>query len=98
MVSISDYPSLEQDIARAVRIALEEDIGDGDITARLIPAEQRAEATIITREDCVVCGGPWVDEVFRQLDPAIQIEWKVKDGDYISANTTLCSLKGNARN
>jgi nicotinate-nucleotide pyrophosphorylase (carboxylating) len=97
MVSISDIPNLDKDIVRAVRIALEEDIGDGDITARLIPAEQSAEATIITREDCVVCGTPWADEVFRQLDPGVTIEWKVKDGDKIDANTTLCTLKGNAR-
>ncbi|MCW8196551.1 carboxylating nicotinate-nucleotide diphosphorylase [Proteobacteria bacterium 005FR1] len=97
MVSISDIPNLENDIVSAVSIALEEDIGDGDITAQLIPAEQTADATIITREDCVVCGTPWVDEVFRQLDPGVTIEWKVKDGDKVAANSTLCTLKGNAR-
>jgi nicotinate-nucleotide pyrophosphorylase (carboxylating) len=98
MISISDIHNLEQDIVRAVRIALEEDIGDGDITAHLIPAGQTAEASITTREDCVVCGTPWVDEVFRQLDPNITIDWHVKDGDEVTANTTLCTLEGNARN
>ncbi|MEX1033024.1 MAG: carboxylating nicotinate-nucleotide diphosphorylase [Cellvibrionaceae bacterium] len=98
MISIADIPNLEPDIVRSVRIALEEDIGDGDITAQLIPARQTAEATIITREDCVVCGVPWVDEVFRQLDPSIVIAWQVKDGDSIPANTTLCTLTGNTRN
>lgn len=96
--SIDDYPTLRKDITRAVNIALEEDIGDGDITAQLIPADKTAEATIITREDCVVCGVAWVDEVFNQLDQNIQIDWHVKDGDQIKANTTLCNLYGNARN
>lgn len=97
MTKISDIPKLEQDIVRAVRIALEEDIGDGDITAQLIPVDQSAEASIITREDCVVCGTPWVDEVFRQLDPKVAVDWQVKDGDQVPANTTLCTLNGNTR-
>lgn len=94
---IDDYPTLRADITRAVHTALKEDIGDGDITARLIPADQTARATLITREDCVVCGIPWVNEVFRQLDPAIQIDWQVKDGDFARANDTLCTLAGNTR-
>lgn len=97
MITISDYPSLQKDIVRAVSIALEEDIGDGDITAQLIPAEQTASATIITREDCVICGTAWVDEVFRQLDASVTVEWHVKDGDQVAVNTTLCTLKGPAR-
>lgn len=97
MIKISEIPNLEQDIVRAVRIALEEDIGDGDITAQLIPADQSAEGTIITREDCVVCGTPWVDEVFRQLNPSVIVTWQVKDGDQVPANTTLCTLQGNTR-
>lgn len=97
MISISDYPTLQQDIVRAVSIALEEDVGDGDITAQLIPATQQATATIITREDCVICGTAWVEEVFRQLDPAVTIQWHVKDGDQVAADTTLCTLSGSAR-
>ncbi|GAB1256859.1 carboxylating nicotinate-nucleotide diphosphorylase [Aurantivibrio plasticivorans] len=95
--SLDDYPTLKRDIERAVAIALEEDIGDGDITAQLIPADKTASATIITREDCVVCGCPWVEEVFKQLDPNVTITWNVKDGDHVDANSTLCSLEGNAR-
>lgn len=98
MIKISDYPTLQNDIVRAVSIALEEDIGSGDITAQLIPEGQQATATIITREDCVVCGTAWVDEVFRQVDPAVTIQWHVQDGDQVMANTTLCTLSGSARN
>lgn len=97
MIKISDYPTLQNDIVRAVSIALEEDIGSGDITAQLIPEGQQATATIITREDCVVCGTAWVDEVFRQVDPAVTIQWHVQDGDQVMANTTLCTLSGSAR-
>ncbi|GAB1259446.1 carboxylating nicotinate-nucleotide diphosphorylase [Aurantivibrio plasticivorans] len=95
--SLDDYPTLKRDIERAVAIALEEDIGDGDITAQLIPEDKTATATIITREDCVVCGCPWVEEVFKQLDPNVTITWNAKDGDHVDANSTLCSLEGNAR-
>lgn len=93
----TDIPNLEKDLVRAVSIALEEDIGSGDITAELIPAEQTATATIITREDCVVCGIAWVDEVFKQVDDTIRIDWKVADGDAVSAGTELCTLEGNTR-
>jgi len=93
----STIPSLETDCIRAVTIALEEDIGSGDITAQLIPATQTSQATIITREDCVVCGIDWVEEVFRQLDSSIEINWKVKDGDFVKENTELCKIKGNNR-
>jgi nicotinate-nucleotide pyrophosphorylase (carboxylating) len=77
-------PQLRVDIERTVRWALEEDIGNGDITAELIPADKIATATIITREAAIVCGRPWVDEVFRQLDRDVQLEWHVDDGDAIT--------------
>ncbi|MDX3772528.1 carboxylating nicotinate-nucleotide diphosphorylase [Chromatiaceae bacterium AAb-1] len=87
---------------RSVAAALAEDLGfqspqQGDITASLIPQQQQATATIITREDCVICGTAWVDEVFKQLDTAISISWQVKDGDKVAANTLLCTLQGSAR-
>lgn len=88
---------LEQDRINSVKAALAEDIHDGDITADLIPAEEQAKATIITRDDCVIAGKPWVDEVFKQLDPEVLITWHVKDGDRVGANTTLFTLEGNAR-
>lgn len=93
----TNIPNLEKDLVRAVTIALEEDIGSGDITAELIPADQSATATIITREDCVVCGIAWADEVFKQLDESIVIEWKVSDGESVSAGTEFCTLSGNTR-
>ncbi len=93
----TDIPNLEKDMIRAVNIALEEDIGSGDITAELIPANQTATATIITRENCVVCGVAWVDEVFKQLNESITIDWKVADGDSVQAGAEFCTLSGNTR-
>ncbi|MBB3169081.1 carboxylating nicotinate-nucleotide diphosphorylase [Simiduia aestuariiviva] len=88
---------IAQDRIESVRQALAEDIGTGDITAQLIPADQTARARIITREDCVVAGAEWVNEVFRQLDPSVQVSWHVQDGDRASANDLLFELSGNAR-
>ncbi len=90
-------PLLTQDIRAVVKHALEEDIRDGDITAMLIPADNKAEAQVITREPAVVCGQPWVNEVFRQLDPDVEIEWLVKDGDEVQPEQILFKLKGAAR-
>lgn len=90
-------PHLAQRIHENVAAALAEDIGSGDITAQLIPAEQQAKATIITREDCVFCGKDWVIEVFAQLDKNVVIEWHVEDGESVSANSPLFNLNGNAR-
>ncbi len=88
---------LEQDVIDSVALALAEDIGEEDITAQLIPAEEQGEAHIITREDCIICGRAWVDEVFKQLDPSVEVSWHVADGDNIKANSRLFSLKGSAR-
>ena len=92
-----DDPQFQSDIEQSVRQALQEDIRDGDITAMLIPEDNIATATVITREQAVICGQPWVDEVFKQLDPNVEIEWLVKDGDEIQPNQTLFNLKGSAR-
>lgn len=92
-----DIPNLLNDIQVNVRHALAEDVGDGDITAQLIPADRRARARVITREDCVFCGRAWVEEIFRQLDPAVQIIWQVQDGDSVSADSVLFELEGAAR-
>lgn len=80
-----------------VATALAEDIGSGDITASLIPADRSAKAKIISREDCVICGVDWVNEVFRQIDTDVKVNWLVSDGDKVSANQTLFTLEGNAR-
>lgn len=88
---------LTAEIAANVRTALAEDIGDGDITALLIPAEQHARARVITREDGILCGTAWVDEVFRQVDSRVQVQWHVRDGEQIDADQTLFTLEGPAR-
>lgn len=92
-----DQQHLKADISHAVETALAEDIGDGDITARLVPAEHQARATVISREPAIACGRAWVDEVFAQLDPGVRIDWQVTDGDRIAKNQTLFTLTGPAR-
>src|SRR5690606_16754259 len=88
---------LSSEIEANVRRALAEDVGAGDITAQLIPAERLASARVITREAAVVCGAAWVDAVFRQLDPRVAVHWQVQDGDRVSADQTLFTLEGPAR-
>lgn len=88
---------LTAEIEATVRRALAEDVGSGDITARLIPEERLAHATVITREDAVICGTAWVDAVFRQVDPRVAVHWQVRDGDRVSANQTLFRVEGPAR-
>jgi len=88
---------LTAEIEANVRRALLEDIGSGDITAQLIPAERLAKATIITREDCTIAGTAWVDAVFRQLDPRVAVHWQVADGEHAKANQPLFHLEGPAR-
>jgi len=113
----SELAKLQHDISATVTWALKEDLGvfdeqipcvDQDITAMLIPINEHAVATVITREDCIVCGVAWVNEVFAQLDislgkkqkskiPPTKITWFVNDGEMVKANTTLFELDGNAR-
>ncbi len=88
---------LHDEIQRNVQLALQEDVGAGDITAQLIPAERVATARVITREAAVLCGSAWVDEVFRQLDPRVAVTWNAQDGDKVSADQTLFTLSGPAR-
>lgn len=96
------HPLLADELRRAVAAALAEDLGQqnaelGDITASLIPAGQQAVATIITREDCVLCGSGFVNEVFLQLGNEVSIQWHATDGDRLSANSLICTLQGPAR-
>jgi len=88
---------LGAEITANVRAALAEDIGSGDITAQLIPAERMAQARIITREAATICGTAWVDEVFRQLDPRVQVQWHIADGERAMQDQTLFTLEGPAR-
>ncbi|MGC4007998.1 MAG: carboxylating nicotinate-nucleotide diphosphorylase [Pseudomonas sp.] len=88
---------LSGEIQANVRAALAEDVGSGDITAQLIPAERDASARIITRENATLAGTAWVDEVFRQVDPRVQVKWQARDGEQVSADQTLFTLEGPAR-
>ncbi|MEE2729199.1 MAG: carboxylating nicotinate-nucleotide diphosphorylase [Pseudomonadota bacterium] len=91
----TDYRLL--DLTRTVTFAIEEDVRDGDITAALIPTTEQATARVITREDAVLCGVDWVNEVFRQIDPNVQVKWQAQDGDRVTPNQVLFELAGNAR-
>lgn len=84
-------------ISAAVRAALAEDIGSGDLTAALVPDAQQALATVITREAAVLCGQTWVDAVFTELDPAVAIDWHCRDGAAVTPGQKLCELRGSAR-
>jgi nicotinate-nucleotide pyrophosphorylase (carboxylating) len=94
---------LLQDITKTITWSLHEDLNDSqDITAELIPNENNAVATVISRDECIICGVEWVNEVFKQLDQSsgqqtTQITWFVNDGQHVGANTTLFELSGNAR-
>ncbi|MDN2661009.1 carboxylating nicotinate-nucleotide diphosphorylase [Neptunomonas sp. CHC150] len=94
MLSIDTLrPTIEQN----VKTALQEDIGDGDITARLIPESEQATARVISREHATISGTAWVDEVFRQVDAGMDISWNVKDGDHVTPNQALFTVTGSAR-
>ena len=89
--------TLNAEIEANVRRALLEDVGSGDITAQLIPAERLAKATIISRDAAVIAGTAWVDAVFRQLDPRVAVHWQVVDGDRVQPDQALFHLEGPAR-
>jgi len=88
---------LPSDIESVVRSALAEDIGNGDITAELIPAKKLVSARIISREDGVLCGSPWVNRVFSQLDNSIAVNWRVNESETFKANQILAEVDGSAR-
>lgn len=90
-------PELQAVILDNVTTALQEDVGSGDITAELVPIDHQARARVITREAAVICGVEWVNEVFRQVDSRMALEWSVADGDHVEANTELFRLSGSAR-
>ncbi|MAA66492.1 MAG: nicotinate-nucleotide diphosphorylase (carboxylating) [Alteromonadaceae bacterium] len=94
--------TLSADILHQSRIdtvsrSLDEDIGTGDITAQLIPEDKRASGRVITREHAVIAGQEWVNEVFRQVDPTITLEWQCSDGDIVKPDQVLFTFHGSAR-
>ena len=84
---------VQTDVQRALR----EDVGAGDCTASLVPAEGHMETRVISREHAVLAGTAWFDETFRQTDPAIKITWRAADGDRITPDSEVCRLEGPAR-
>jgi len=88
----------QDDINPIVKLALDEDIGSGDITAGLVDSREYATATVITREAGVLCGTQFVDAVFSSVDPDVKVDWKKVDGDRLEPNDVLFTLAGNARN
>src|SRR5437016_4306633 len=89
--------ALPPDISVTVSRALAEDIGEGDLTAALVSEQAQAQGQVISRQDAVLCGIAWFDEVFRQVDDRIHIHWEVRDGDTVRRDQVLCRLEGPAR-
>jgi nicotinate-nucleotide pyrophosphorylase (carboxylating) len=85
------------DLAEQVHRALAEDMRGGDVTAALIPAGRKGHASVITREPAVLCGVPYVNATFQQLDPSVQVEWLAAEGDSVTKNQALFKLSGPAR-
>ena len=89
--------TLDEPLLHSVREALAEDIGSGDITARLIPEDATATATVFSREPAVLCGMAWFNAVFAELDSSIRVDWETQDGNAIEKDQLLCTLTGPAR-
>ena len=88
---------LPENISSHVNLALQEDIGSGDVTADLIPKENQSKANVVCRDEATLSGIPWFNEVFHQIDPDVEITWNYKDGEKVDANEIICSLSGNSR-
>ena len=86
-----------KDLGSQVTKALREDVGNGDVTAELVPIAQKVRGRVITREDAVLCGRPWVEATFHHLDPGIRLTWHADDGDRITTNTVIFEIEGPAR-
>jgi nicotinate-nucleotide pyrophosphorylase (carboxylating) len=91
------FHALEETVTRDVTRALAEDVGTGDLTANLVPADARAAARLMTRQSSVLCGVEWFNRTFQELDPDVEIFWHHADGDDIVAGSSLCELEGSAR-
>ena len=89
--------SLPTDLALIVKLALQEDIGDGDITSLLIADNLQAKAHILCREEAILCGIAWVEETYRNIDSRVQIQWNFKDGDSLKKDAQVAEIVGNAR-
>ena len=90
-------PELPADLGSQVDAALAEDIGQGDVSAALVPAAQRVRGRVTTREAAVLAGRPWVDEIFRRLDPAVRLTWHAADAEPVTPGQVLFEIAGPAR-
>jgi len=90
-------PELKSAIQRNIEAAIAEDIASGDLTASLVPADQHAHATLISREPAILCGIPWVEACFARLAPQARLQWQISEGTEVTAGQTLCIITGNAR-
>jgi nicotinate-nucleotide pyrophosphorylase (carboxylating) len=88
---------LPADLPQQVARALAEDVGTGDLTAALIPADRLGRASVITREPAIICGIPYVQASFAAIEPRVRLEWRVAEGDSIAADQFLVTLEGPAR-
>ncbi|MEO6353208.1 MAG: carboxylating nicotinate-nucleotide diphosphorylase [Burkholderiaceae bacterium] len=97
----NQYAPMGADLAAAfeenIRIALQEDIGSGDITGLLVPEHERVAARVVVREQAVLCGAPWFEGVMQSVDPGIRIEWLYAEGDLMAADSTVCTIEAPAR-
>lgn len=91
------YAPSEEEILADVDRALAEDIGQGDATASLVPETTAAHATLTCRDAAVLAGSAWFDACFHRLDPDTVIQWQLRDGDHIAADSVICQLQGRAR-
>ncbi|MPW16286.1 carboxylating nicotinate-nucleotide diphosphorylase [Paraburkholderia sp. CNPSo 3157] len=89
--------ALDAAIARNVSDTLAEDIGAGDLTGLLVPADETRDARIVVREEAVLCGVPWFNEVMRRVDPRIDVQWRYREGDLMATDSVVCTLCGPAR-
>lgn len=87
------HSGLADDVARAIA----EDVGDGDLTAMLIPESTDIKASVICRDAATIAGQPWFDETFRQIDSGVTVDWAVAEGAAVAENTLLCQIRGSAR-
>ena len=85
------------DLDAQVSAALREDVGRGDVTAALVPPEQRVRGQIVSREAAILCGQPWVEACFRQLDPQIRLTWHLPEGAALAPGARVCTVEGAAR-
>lgn len=90
-------PALREVLAANVAAAIAEDVGTGDRTGLLIPADRHARARVIVRENAVLCGTPWFDACMRAVDPALRVTWRQHEGDSMTPDSVVCEIEGPAR-